>query len=148
MPAHFAGHRRETARATESHFLLTDAVRAGDCSSIQRAGSRNRRPSGRPRKGPNDQNSRPQSRAAREDSMTKLYRVLLSSAAALCLAAGGTRAQEVTLSALNFLPNNNSFGIPFADWVEDANKTGKGIVQVQIKPAGSISPFQMGNAVK
>jgi TRAP-type C4-dicarboxylate transport system substrate-binding protein len=80
--------------------------------------------------------------------MTKLYRALLGSAAALCLAAGTAAAQEVTLSALNFLPNNMSFGIPFADWVADANKAGKGIVQVQIRPAGSISPFQMGNAVK
>lgn len=80
--------------------------------------------------------------------MTKLYRALLGSAAAMCLAAGTSAAQEVTLSALNFLPNNSSFGIPFADWVEDANKAGKGIVQIQIKPAGSISPFQMGNAVK
>ena len=80
--------------------------------------------------------------------MTKLYRALLGSAAALCLAAGTAAAQEVTLSALNFLPNNMSFGIPFADWVADANKAGKGIVQVVIRPAGSISPFQMGNAVK
>jgi len=80
--------------------------------------------------------------------MIKLYRTLLGSAAALCLAAGTAAAQEVELSALNFLPNNSSFGIPFADWVEDANKTGKGIVHITIKPAGSISPFQMGNAVK
>jgi len=80
--------------------------------------------------------------------MIKLYRTLLGSAAALSLAAGTAAAQEVELSALNFLPNNSSFGIPFADWVEDANKTGKGIVHITIKPAGSISPFQMGNAVK
>ena len=80
--------------------------------------------------------------------MTKLYRALLGSATALCLAAGGAMAQEVQLSALNFLPNNSSFGIPFADWVEDANKAGAGIVKITIRPAGSISPFQMGNAVK
>lgn len=79
--------------------------------------------------------------------MHKLNRAALGVAAALGLAAVSP-AQEVTLSALNFLPNNNSFGIPFADWVEDANKAGKGIVQVVIRPAGSISPFQMGNAVK
>jgi len=79
--------------------------------------------------------------------MPKLNRAALGMAAALGLAAGAA-AQEVTLSALNFLPNNSSFGIPFADWVEDANKAGKGIVQVVIRPAGSISPFQMGNAVK
>ena len=80
--------------------------------------------------------------------MTKLYRALLGSAAALCLAAGTAAAQEATLSALNFLPNHMSFGIPFADWVADANRAGKGIVQITIRPAGSISPFQMGNAVK
>jgi TRAP-type C4-dicarboxylate transport system substrate-binding protein len=80
--------------------------------------------------------------------MNKLYRALLGSAAALCLAAGGAAAQEVQLSALNFLPNNSSFGIPFADWVEDANKAGAGIVKITIRPAGSISPFQMGNAIK
>jgi TRAP-type C4-dicarboxylate transport system substrate-binding protein len=80
--------------------------------------------------------------------MKKLYRGLLGSAAALCLAAGAAGAQEAQLSALNFLPNNMSFGIPFADWVADANKAGKGIVQITIRPAGSISPFQMGNAVK
>ena len=80
--------------------------------------------------------------------MTTLYRALLGSAAALCLAAGAATAQEVQLSALNFLPNNSSFGIPFADWVEDANKAGAGIVKITIRPAGSISPFQMGNAIK
>jgi TRAP-type C4-dicarboxylate transport system substrate-binding protein len=79
--------------------------------------------------------------------MTRLYRALLG-AAALGLAAGAAAAQETTLSAINFLPHNSSFGIPFADWVADVNKAGKGIVQIQIKPAGSINPFQMGNAVK
>jgi len=79
--------------------------------------------------------------------MQKLNRAALGVAAALGLAVAAP-AQEVTLSALNFLPNNSSFGIPFADWVEDANKAGKGIVQVVIRPAGSISPFQMANAVK
>jgi TRAP-type C4-dicarboxylate transport system substrate-binding protein len=79
--------------------------------------------------------------------MTRLYRALLGTAAAFCI-AGPAAAQEVELSALNFLPNHMSFGIPFADWVEDANKAGKGIVKITIRPAGSISPFQMGNAVK
>jgi len=76
--------------------------------------------------------------------MSKAYRTLLGFAA-LGLASASAGAQEVTLSALNFLPNNSSFGIPFADWVADANK---GVVQVVIRPAGSISPFQMANAVK
>jgi TRAP-type C4-dicarboxylate transport system substrate-binding protein len=79
--------------------------------------------------------------------MRKLYRALIG-AAALGLAAGPAGAQEAKLSALNFLPNHMSFGIPFAEYVAEINKAGKGIVQIEIKPAGSISPFQMGNAVK
>ena len=79
--------------------------------------------------------------------MTRIYRALLGTAAAFCI-AGTAAAQEVELSALNFLPNHMSFGIPFGDWVADANKAGKGIVKITIRPAGSISPFQMGNAVK
>jgi TRAP-type C4-dicarboxylate transport system substrate-binding protein len=78
--------------------------------------------------------------------MFKSHRLALG--LALCLAPAAAGAQEVQLSAINFLPNNSSFGIPFADWVEDANKAGKGIVSITIRPAGSISPFQMGNAVK
>lgn len=57
-------------------------------------------------------------------------------------------AQETTLSAVNFVPNNNSFGRPFAKWADEVNAKGKGIVQVNIRPAGSISPFQKGNAFK
>ncbi len=57
-------------------------------------------------------------------------------------------AQETTLSAVNFVPNNSSFGRPFAKWVDEVNAKGKGIIQINIRPAGSISPFQMGNAIK
>ena len=64
------------------------------------------------------------------------------------LGASPAPAQEVTLSALNFLPNNSGMGSTFADFVGEVNKAGKGILQIQIKPAGSISPFQMANAVK
>ncbi|MGE4013420.1 MAG: ABC transporter substrate-binding protein, partial [Alphaproteobacteria bacterium] len=67
---------------------------------------------------------------------------------AISLFAVPATAQEVTLNALNFLPNNNSFGIPFAKWVEEVNAAGKGLVQIAIKPAGTMSPFVMGNAVK
>ncbi|MCW5770686.1 MAG: TRAP transporter substrate-binding protein DctP [Rhodospirillaceae bacterium] len=79
--------------------------------------------------------------------MKTQFRAVLAATAALALIPAAS-AQEVQLTALNFLPNHMSFGIPFADWVADANKSGKGIVHIQIKPAGSISPFQMGNAVK
>jgi TRAP-type C4-dicarboxylate transport system substrate-binding protein len=55
---------------------------------------------------------------------------------------------EVTLSAISFLPNNSSFGKPFYEWVQKVNKDGKGVVQIDLKAAGSMSPFTMGNAIK
>ena len=52
------------------------------------------------------------------------------------------------MSAVNFVPNHTSFGIPFAAWVEEVNKEGKGLLQIKIKASGSMSPFTMGNAIK
>ena len=81
--------------------------------------------------------------------MNSMVRGKIGAAAlAAALLATPSMAQEVTLSALNFLPNNNSFGIPFAKWVEEVNADGKGVLQIVIKPSGSMSPFVMGNAVK
>jgi TRAP-type C4-dicarboxylate transport system substrate-binding protein len=74
----------------------------------------------------------------------------LSSAAlaVLLVGASATHAQEAKLSAVNFLRNNESFGAPFAEWVEDINRTGKGLVQIELKAFGAIPVFEMGNAVK
>ncbi len=80
--------------------------------------------------------------------MTHRFGYALGAASVALLFASSVPAQEVTLSALNFIPNNNSFGIPFAKWVEEVNREGKGTVQIVIRPAGSMSPFTMGNAVK
>jgi len=81
--------------------------------------------------------------------MTSLLRSKIGATAlAIAMFAVPATGQEVTLSALNFLPNNNSFGIPFAKWVEEVNADGKGVIQIAIKPAGTMSPFVMGNAVK
>jgi TRAP-type transport system periplasmic protein len=55
---------------------------------------------------------------------------------------------EVTLSAISFLPNNSSFGKPFYEWVQKVNKDGKGVLQIDLKAAGTMSPFTMGNAIK
>lgn len=71
--------------------------------------------------------------------------VTVALAATLAVSAG---AKEVTLSAVNFVPNNNSFGKPFYEWVQRVNAKGKGLVQIDIKPSGSMSPFVMGNAIK
>ncbi len=76
--------------------------------------------------------------------------ISVAAAAALVtlLAASPMSAAEVTLSAVNFVPNHTSFGKPFADWVSKINKEGKGLVQIKIKASGSMSPFTMGNAIK
>jgi TRAP-type transport system periplasmic protein len=80
--------------------------------------------------------------------MSRVSITAFAAASALCVLSGASIAQEVTLQALNFLPNNSGMGTTFAEWVSDVNKAGKGIVQINIRPAGSISPFQMANAVK
>jgi TRAP-type C4-dicarboxylate transport system substrate-binding protein len=71
--------------------------------------------------------------------------------AALCgtvMLASGARAAEVTLSAVNALPPGVALGLPFSQWVEEVNREGKGLVQVQIRSVGSMTPFTMGPAVK
>jgi len=67
---------------------------------------------------------------------------------AVVFGTGPAGAQEVTLSAVNFVPNHTSFGKPFAEWVEAINSEGKGLIQIEIKASGSMSPFKMGDAVK
>ncbi len=82
-------------------------------------------------------------------ALSRLATVAVSALAIAAMGAvGPALAQETTLSAVNFVPNNNSFGRPFAKWAEEVNAKGKGLIQIDIRPAGSISPFQMGNAVK
>jgi TRAP-type C4-dicarboxylate transport system substrate-binding protein len=68
--------------------------------------------------------------------------------AAALVAASAAAAQEVTLSALSFLPNESAFGKPFVDWAAEVNKEGAGVVKIDVRPAGSIPVFEMGNALK
>ena len=81
-----------------------------------------------------------------------LVRFALASSVALCAAAliavPRASAQEVTLSALNYLPNTVDFGQSFFDWVEEVNREGKGVVQIAIRSSGSMGPANMGDAVK
>jgi TRAP-type transport system periplasmic protein len=72
----------------------------------------------------------------------------IAAGAAVALGALPASSAEATLSAVSFLPNNSSFGKPFYEWVQKVNKDGKGIVQIDLKAAGSMSPFTMGNAIK
>jgi len=69
-------------------------------------------------------------------------------AAVLAAAALPAAAQEVKLSLINFLQNEQAFGQPAVEWTEMVNKAGKGVVQIEIKPYGALPVFEMGNAVK
>lgn len=64
------------------------------------------------------------------------------------LASGASGAAEVSLSAINALPNNSALGAPFAQWVEEVNREGKGLVQITIRSVGAMTPFTMGPAIK
>jgi TRAP-type C4-dicarboxylate transport system substrate-binding protein len=88
-------------------------------------------------------------RASGEGFMTVgRYRRALASALALGFFANAGAAQETTLSALNFLPNNQSFGFPLVELVDAVNRDGRGLVKIDIKPFGAIPVFEMGNAIK
>jgi TRAP-type C4-dicarboxylate transport system substrate-binding protein len=89
------------------------------------------------------------SRTPGENSMTGRHGAkALTFALALGIAAGGASAQETTLSALNFIPNNQSLGVPLVEFVDEVNRTGKGLIKIDIKPFGAIPVFEMGNAIK
>jgi len=80
--------------------------------------------------------------------ITAFSAMKVAATVALCVSWAPVHAAEVKLSALSFLPNHTAFGKPFADWVVKINKEGKGLVQIDQKASGSMSPFTMGNAVK
>ena len=70
-------------------------------------------------------------------------------AAALAAFAGAASAQETTLSAVLFVPPNTTFGEIFVRFVEQANKEGKGLVQIRLVGGPNAIPtFEQGNAIK
>src|ERR1043165_3351028 len=70
-------------------------------------------------------------------------------AAALVAWAGAAAAQETTLSAVVFVPKNTTFGEIFVRFVEQTNKEGKGLVQINLRGGPDAIPtFEQGNAVK
>lgn len=76
--------------------------------------------------------------------------VLVAVGAMLAVAmwSGPAAAQKTEIAAISFVPNNNSFGVPFAEWVEAINKDAAAPIRISLKASGSMSPFTMGNAVK
>jgi TRAP-type C4-dicarboxylate transport system substrate-binding protein len=75
-------------------------------------------------------------------------RKLLSLLALLC-AALPAAAQETTLSAVVFVPKNTTFGEIFVRFVDQVNKEGKGVVQINLRGGPEAVPtFEQGNAVR
>ena len=70
-------------------------------------------------------------------------------AAALLAAVGTAAAQETTLNAVVFVPRNTTFGEIFVRFVEQANKEGRGLVQIKlIGGPDAIPTFEQGNAIR
>jgi TRAP-type transport system periplasmic protein len=63
--------------------------------------------------------------------------------------AGAPAAQETTLNAVLFVPRNTTFGEIFVRFVEQANREGKGLVQIKlIGGPDAIPTFEQGNAIR
>ena len=70
-------------------------------------------------------------------------------AALLTVGAGAASAQEATLSAVVFVPRNTTFGEIFVRFVDQVNKDGKGVVQINLRGGPDAIPtFEQGNALK
>jgi TRAP-type transport system periplasmic protein len=57
-------------------------------------------------------------------------------------------AQEVKLRLVSFVPANTSFGIPTKRWVDEANRRGKGILQIDMVGPEAVPVPEQANAVK
>ncbi len=74
--------------------------------------------------------------------------VIVLSLAAAIGAASSAAADEIKLKAASFLPPNQSFGIPFKRWVDEANKRGKGVMQIEVVGPEAVPTAEQPNAVK
>jgi TRAP-type C4-dicarboxylate transport system substrate-binding protein len=67
---------------------------------------------------------------------------------ALVLATAAARAQEITLSVLNYFPNNIDYGATFMQYVDEVNKEGAGKIKLEVRPFGSVPTMNIANAVR
>jgi len=76
-------------------------------------------------------------------------KTLKAALVALLTLSGTALAQETTLSAVVFVPRNTTFGEIFVRFVEQANKEGKGLVQINLRGGPDAIPtFEQGNALR
>jgi TRAP-type transport system periplasmic protein len=60
----------------------------------------------------------------------------------------GASAQEVRLRMASFLPGNASFGVPAKRWVDEVNRRGKGVLQIDLLGPEAVPATEQPNAVK
>jgi len=75
-------------------------------------------------------------------------RIATLAAAGIGLMMAPVKAQEVTLSAINFLPHHLDYGQFWMEWIEEVNAEGKGMVKIEVRPFGSIPQPNIGDAVR
>ena len=75
--------------------------------------------------------------------------LIAAACASLALWTAPAAAQETTLSAVVFVPRNTTFGEIFVRFVDQVNKEGKGLVQINLRGGPDAIPtFEQGNAVR
>ena len=72
--------------------------------------------------------------------------ITLAALAAILTAPAG--AQEARFKAASFLPLTQSFGVHFKRWVDEANKRGKGVLQIDAVGPEAVPVLEQPNAVK
>lgn len=79
----------------------------------------------------------------------KAFVALAASALALGLLPASASAQEVTLKAISFVPKQLNYAQSFAKFVDDFNKQGKGVLQINFVGGPEVTPSnQQGQALK
>ena len=92
--------------------------------------------------------SMPKSRQAPLAALASAVVSVASLATALLLPVTAS-AQELTLRAVSAFPENSIYVTRFVKWIEQVNKEGKGVLQINfIGGPKAIPTFEMGNAVK
>ncbi|HEY7610437.1 MAG TPA: ABC transporter substrate-binding protein [Alphaproteobacteria bacterium] len=77
-----------------------------------------------------------------------MHKLVTLAAIAAVVFATPARAEEAKLKAASFLPLTQSFGVHFKRWVDEVNKRGKGLLQIDAVGPEAIPVPEQPNAVK
>jgi TRAP-type transport system periplasmic protein len=78
-----------------------------------------------------------------------MKRLISLACASIALWTAPAPAQETTLSAVVFVPRNTTFGEIFVRFVDQVNKEGKGLLQINLRGGPDAIPtFEQGNALR